>query len=92
LVSDLSLPIIALSERKALQKGIEEGEGMTERNVLGLSGGRDIIISQQVLLSAFANVERALLALEQTALQERYQRGVARASKLAFDPSEQQLR
>jgi outer membrane protein, multidrug efflux system len=47
---------------------------------------------RKAVLSAFANVEQALVALEQTTLQERYQRSVVRASKLAFDLSEQQLR
>jgi hypothetical protein len=37
-------------------------------------------------------VEQGLIALEQTTLQERYQRRVVRASKPAFDLFEQQLR
>jgi outer membrane protein, multidrug efflux system len=44
------------------------------------------------VLSAFADVEKALVAVEQTTLQERYQREVVRASRTAFNLSEQQLR
>jgi outer membrane protein TolC len=44
------------------------------------------------VLLAFQNVEQALVAVEQTALQEKYQREVVEASRLAFTLSEQQLR
>jgi NodT family efflux transporter outer membrane factor (OMF) lipoprotein len=44
------------------------------------------------VLSAFADVEKALVAVEQTTLTERYQREVVRASRTAFNLSEQQLR
>lgn len=47
---------------------------------------------RKAVLSAFANVEQALIALEETTLQERYQRNVVRASRIALDLSEQQLR
>jgi multidrug efflux system outer membrane protein len=47
---------------------------------------------RKAVLSAFSNVEQALIALQQTTLQERYQRNVVRASQTAFDLSEQQLR
>jgi outer membrane protein, multidrug efflux system len=47
---------------------------------------------RKAVLAAFANVEQALIALEQTTLQERYQASVVRASQTAFDLSEQQLR
>ncbi len=44
------------------------------------------------MLSAFADVEKALVALEQTNLQEKYQREAVLASQMAFYLSEQQLR
>jgi len=44
------------------------------------------------VLSAFADVEKALVALEQTNLQEKYQREAVLASQMAFYLSEQQLR
>jgi NodT family efflux transporter outer membrane factor (OMF) lipoprotein len=44
------------------------------------------------VISAFSDVEKALIALQQLALQERYQRNVVSASRRAFDLSEQQLR
>jgi multidrug efflux system outer membrane protein len=44
------------------------------------------------VLSAFADVENALVALEQTGLQEKYQREAVLASQMAFNLSEQQLR
>jgi multidrug efflux system outer membrane protein len=44
------------------------------------------------VLLAFQNVEQSLVAVEQTTLQERYQREAVRASQTAFNLSEQQLR
>jgi multidrug efflux system outer membrane protein len=44
------------------------------------------------VLSAFSDVEKALVALEQTSLQEKYQREAVLASQMAFYLSEQQLR
>jgi outer membrane protein TolC len=44
------------------------------------------------VISAFSDVEKALVALQQLALQERYQRNVVSSSRRAFDLSEQQLR
>jgi NodT family efflux transporter outer membrane factor (OMF) lipoprotein len=44
------------------------------------------------VLSAFSDVEKALVALEQTGLQEKYQREAVMASQMAFYLSEQQLR
>jgi multidrug efflux system outer membrane protein len=44
------------------------------------------------VLSAFSDVEKALIALQQTTLQEKYQREVVLASQMAFYLSEQQLR
>jgi outer membrane protein, multidrug efflux system len=49
-------------------------------------------VYRKAVLSAFSNVEQALIAVEQTTLQERYQANVVRASQTAFDLSEQQLR
>src|SRR5262249_33183780 len=43
------------------------------------------------VLSGFSDVEQALIAVEQQALHERYQREVVRASKQAFDISFQRL-
>ena len=44
------------------------------------------------VLSAFSDVEKALVALQQTGLQEKYQREAVLASQMAFYLSEQQLR
>jgi multidrug efflux system outer membrane protein len=44
------------------------------------------------VLSAFSDVEKALVALEQTGLQEKFQREAVLASQMAFYLSEQQLR
>jgi outer membrane protein, multidrug efflux system len=44
------------------------------------------------VLSAFSDVEKALIALQQTSLQEKYQREAVLASQMAFYLSEQQLR
>jgi len=46
---------------------------------------------RKAVLSAFANVEQALIALQETTLQEQHQRAVVRASQTALDLSEQQL-
>ena len=43
------------------------------------------------VLSAFSNVEQALIAVEQTTAQERIQENVVRASRRAFTLSEQQM-
>jgi outer membrane protein, multidrug efflux system len=43
------------------------------------------------VLSAFSNVEQALIALEQTTAQERIQENVVKASRRAFTLSEQQM-
>jgi NodT family efflux transporter outer membrane factor (OMF) lipoprotein len=49
-------------------------------------------IYRRDVLSAFSDVEKALVALEQTGLQEKYQREAVLASQMAFYLSEQQLR
>jgi multidrug efflux system outer membrane protein len=43
------------------------------------------------ILSAFSNVEQALIAVEQTTVQERIQENVVKASRRAFTLSEQQM-
>jgi multidrug efflux system outer membrane protein len=43
------------------------------------------------VLSAFSNVEQALIAVEQTTIQERIQQNVVKASRRAFTLSEQQM-
>ncbi len=43
------------------------------------------------VLSAFSNVEQALIAVEQTTTQERYQTNVVKSSRRAFELSEQQM-
>jgi NodT family efflux transporter outer membrane factor (OMF) lipoprotein len=43
------------------------------------------------VLSAFSDVEQALIAVEQEAIRERYQREVVRAAQKAFDISRQRL-
>jgi outer membrane protein, multidrug efflux system len=47
---------------------------------------------RKAVLSAFSDVEKALVALEQTGLQEKYSREEVLASQMAFYLSEQQLR
>jgi outer membrane protein, multidrug efflux system len=47
---------------------------------------------RKAVLSAFSDVERALIALQQTSLQEKYEREAVLASEIAFHLSEQQLR
>jgi NodT family efflux transporter outer membrane factor (OMF) lipoprotein len=47
---------------------------------------------RKAVLSAFSDVEKALIAVQQTTLQEQYEREAVRASQTAFNLSEQQLR
>lgn len=56
--------------------------------------GRQLELLQdyrKAVLSGFSDVEQALIAVQQQALHERYQREVVRASKQAFDISYQRL-
>jgi len=56
--------------------------------------GRQLELLQayrKAVLSAFSDVEQALIAVQQEALRERYQREVVRASQQAFDISYQRL-
>ena len=46
---------------------------------------------RKAVLSAFSDVEQALIAVQQEALRERYQREVVRSSQQAFDISYQRL-
>jgi multidrug efflux system outer membrane protein len=47
---------------------------------------------RKAVISAFTDVEKALAALQQLALQERYQRNVVSSSRRDFDLFEQQLK
>ena len=65
-----------------------------------LQGNLDLAVGQQdellqlyrkAIVNGFADVERALIAVQQTALRERLQREVVRSSRTAFDLSEKRL-
>ena len=47
---------------------------------------------RKAIVNGFADVERALIAVQQTARRERLQREVVRSSRTAFDISETRLR
>ena len=47
---------------------------------------------RKAIVNGFADVERALIAVQQTALRERLQRDVVTSSRRAFDISETRLR
>jgi len=53
---------------------------------------QDLQAYRKAVLSAFADVEKALIALQNFTLQERLQSDVVAASRKAFDVSEAQLR
>jgi multidrug efflux system outer membrane protein len=53
---------------------------------------QDLQAYRKAVLSAFADVEKALIALQKFTLQERLQRDVVTASRKAFDVAEEQLR
>jgi outer membrane protein, multidrug efflux system len=53
---------------------------------------QDLQVYRKAVLSAFADVEKALIALQQFTLQERLQRDAVTASQKAFDVAETQLR
>jgi outer membrane protein, multidrug efflux system len=53
---------------------------------------QDLQAYRKAVLSAFADVEKALIALQNFTLQERLQRDVVAASRKAFDVAETQLR
>ncbi len=61
---------------------------------LDLAEGKQLEMLQayrKAVLSAFSDVEQALIAVQQQALRERYQREVVRSSQQAFDISYQRL-
>jgi NodT family efflux transporter outer membrane factor (OMF) lipoprotein len=52
---------------------------------------QDLQVYRKAVLSAFSDVEKALIALQKFTLQERLQQQVVAASRLAFDVAEKQL-
>jgi outer membrane protein, multidrug efflux system len=52
---------------------------------------QDLQAYRKAVLSAFADVEKALIALQKFKLQERLQQDVVNASRQAFDVAEKQL-
>lgn len=70
-------------------------DGFLRLGQLQIAQGRQlelVKLYQLSVLSAFSDVEQALIAVEQFAIRERLQTEVVRASKQAFDLSEQRLR
>ena len=58
------------------------------------SGRQDELLQlyRKAIVNGFADVERALIAVQQTAVRERLQRDVVTSSRRAFDISETRLR
>jgi NodT family efflux transporter outer membrane factor (OMF) lipoprotein len=70
-------------------------DGLRLQGQLDLQRGRQEELLQRyrkAVVSAFADVENALVAIQQTALRERLQREVVASSRRAFDISETRLR
>jgi NodT family efflux transporter outer membrane factor (OMF) lipoprotein len=70
-------------------------DGLRLQGQLDLQRGRQEELVQKyrkAVVSAFADVENALVAIQQTALRERLQREVVASSRRAFDISETRLR
>jgi NodT family efflux transporter outer membrane factor (OMF) lipoprotein len=70
-------------------------DGGRLRGILDLEQGRReerLQVYRQTVISAFADVENALIAVQQTAERERRQREVVASSRRAFDLSETRLR
>jgi NodT family efflux transporter outer membrane factor (OMF) lipoprotein len=70
-------------------------DGLRLQGLLDFSlGRRDELLQlyRKAIVNGFADVERALIAVQQTALRERLQRDVVTASRRAFDISETRLR
>lgn len=70
-------------------------DGLRLQGQLDLQRGRQEELLQKyrkAVVSAFADVENALVAIQQTALRERLQREVVASSRRAFDISETRLR
>jgi outer membrane protein, multidrug efflux system len=65
-----------------LEGQLQQQLGLREQNLQ---------LYRKAVLAAFSDVEQALIALEQTTLQERYQTNVVRASQEAYDLSKQLL-
>ena len=69
-------------------------DGLRLQGQLDLAVGRQdelLQLYRKAIVNGFADVERALIAVQQTALRERLQREVVRSSKTAFDLSEKRL-
>ncbi len=70
-------------------------DGLRLQGLLDLQRGRQDELLQnyrRAVINGFADVERALIAVQQTALRERLQREVVRSSRRAFEISETRLR
>jgi NodT family efflux transporter outer membrane factor (OMF) lipoprotein len=70
-------------------------DGLRLQGQLDLQVGRQdelLQLYRKAIINGFADVERALIAVQQTALRERLQREVVRSSRTAFDISETRLR
>ena len=70
-------------------------DGLRLQGELDLAVGRQdelLQLYRKAIVNGFADVERALIAVQQTALRERLQREVVASSRKAFDISETRLR
>jgi NodT family efflux transporter outer membrane factor (OMF) lipoprotein len=70
-------------------------DGLRLQGLLDFQVGRQdelLQLYRKSIVSGFTDVERALIAVQQTALRERLQRDVVTSSKKAFDISETRLR
>jgi outer membrane protein TolC len=69
-------------------------DGLRLQGQLDLQVGRQdelLQLYRKAIVNGFADVERALIAVQQTTLRERLQREVVRSSRTAFDLSEKRL-
>jgi NodT family efflux transporter outer membrane factor (OMF) lipoprotein len=69
-------------------------DGLRLQGQLDLQVGRQdelLQVYRKAIVNGFADVERALIAVQQTTLRERLQREVVRSSQTAFDLSEKRL-
>ena len=70
-------------------------DGLRLQGLLDFQKGRQdelLQLYRKAIVNGFADVERALIAVQQTALRERLQRDVVTSSQRAFDISETRLR
>ena len=70
-------------------------DGLRLQGQLDFQVGRQdelLQLYRKAIVNGFADVERALIAVQQTALRERLQREVVRSSRTAFDIAETRLR